>query len=265
MRHSLASGQDRARSALLVAAIHVALGYALLSGMGVAPSPAELKPPLALLDLTEEPEPPAEPMQPEAAPKPTDKPKDPEGAAAPPALKNTPTEVVAPPPAVKLPIPPPLPAAPLPGTGAAANPGAAPIPGPGTGRGGVGDGLGSGQSGDGAGGGGGGGYANLAEYRSGQIDLRDVPPTILARNPQGLVRFSLLIEPDGRASDCRITRSSGYRDLDRATCAAAVRRLRYFPARDRSGRPFASWAPGEQEWFMRPGQDRWIDPIEVRD
>jgi protein TonB len=265
MRHSLASPTDRARSLVLVAAIHGVIGYGLLTGLGVMPAPPLPQEALALIDIVPEPEPPATPMLPEAAPKKTERPKDPEGAAAPPALKNTPTPVVAPPPQVKLPPPEPIPASPLPGTGSAANPGAAPVPGPGTGRGGEGEGLGSGRFGDGTGGGGGGGFGAPVRFRSGSIEWRDVPDRVLAQQPRGTVRFRMLVGRDGRVRDCRVTGSSGYPGLDSATCAAAIRRLRWHPARDTAGRPIEAWVPGSNEWIPRPGADRWQEVEEIRD
>nr|WP_314446640.1 energy transducer TonB [uncultured Sphingomonas sp.] len=266
MRRHLATPADRARSVALAAAIHLALGYALLTGLGVTPAPAHLAEPLTLLDINDEPasEPPAVPMLPEPAPKPTERARDPEGAAAPPARLNTPTPVVAPPPEVKLPVPPPLPSSPIAGAGSAPNPGAAPVDGPGTGRGGEGDGLGAGRFGNGAGGGGGGGVAQGPDYVSGDILERDAPRGLELTRPRR-VSFRLLIGRDGGILDCRITRSSGIGALDQATCASAVRRLRFRPARDTAGRPAEAWTPGNFEWLPRPGVDRWVDPVEVRD
>lgn len=264
MRRQLVSPADRARSVGLAALIHVGIAYALLTGLGVTPTPAKLAEPLTLLDIDEkDPEPPAAPMFPEAAPKPTERAKDPEGAAAPPALKNTPTPVVAPPPVVRLPVPPPLPAAPVPGTGTEPNPGAAPVDGPGTGRGGEGDGLGAGRFGDGTGGGGGGGVAQEPEYVSGDI-LNSDKPRGLDLGRTRFVRFRVLIGRNGRIQDCRILRASGIPLLDQATCDAARRRLRYSPARDTAGRPVEGWSYGEQTWNWAPGADRWVDPVEER-
>lgn len=266
MRRPLASPADRARSAALVVVIHAGLAYALLTGLGVAPTPAKLAEPLTLLDFDDlpEPEPPAVPMLPEVAPKPTERAKDPEGAAAPPALKNTPTPVVAPPPEIRLPVPPPLPASPIAGTGTAPNPGAAPVDGPGTGRGGEGEGLGAGRFGDGTGGGGGGGVATGPDYVSGDILERDAPRGLELTRPRR-VSFRLLIGRDGSIRDCRISRSSGLPVLDDVTCTSARRRLRFRPARDTAGRPIEAWTPGNFEWLPRPGVDRWVDPVEVRD
>jgi protein TonB len=253
MRRNLHDRRDSARSLLIVVVVHVGLGWALLSGLGVTPVPAPLQEPLALIDLRDTPPPPpVVPMKPEQAPKRTEKPKDPEGAAAPPALRNTPTPVVAPKPVVVLPPPVPLPAAPVAGQGTAPAAGAAPTPGPGTGRGGTGNGLGSGLSGDGTGGGGGGGEAAGPEYLGGSIDWSDLPPEVRAQRPRGRVVFRLRVSRFGRLTDCRIVRSSGNSALDRATCQAALRRLRFGPALDRSGRPLDGWSEdSEHVWHRR--------------
>lgn len=265
MRRPLATPRDRARSAAIAGAVHVVLGYALLTGLGVTPVPVLPEAPPALIDLAPPPpDPPAVPMTPETAPTPTERPKDPEGAAAPPALRNTPTPVVAPPPVVRLPVPPPLPAAPIAGTGSAAVAGAAPTPGPGTGRGGEGEGLGSGRFGDGTGGGGGGGVASGPRYVSGEIREGDGPPGLDLSRPTR-VGFRLLIDAGGRARECRVTRSSGISALDAATCRAALRRLRWAPARNTAGRPIEAWAMGQNEWLPRAGADRWVEAEEVRD
>lgn len=264
MRRSLHDRRDSARSAAIVGAIHLALGWALLTGLGVTPRPPVLDQPLALIDLTDEPDPPPPvvPMVPERTPKPTRKPKDPEGAAAPPDLRNTPTEVVAPKPPVVLPVPPPLPAAPVAGQGTAPAAGAAPVPGPGSGRGGIGNGLGSGLSGTGTGGGGGGGVAEDPEYSRGAIGLGDLPPFMRGRDLSGLVVFRVLVGRDGRPRNCRVIRSSGDPRLDSVTCAAALRRLRFDPARDTAGRLVEAWAQAEHEWSVRARPpDRWVDPV----
>lgn len=256
MRRSLSTPRDRFRSGLIAAAVNLGLGWAVITGLGVAPMVADkTSDALALIDVPPTPDEakePASPMVPEVAPEATERPKDPEGAAAPPALKNTPTPVVAPPPLIRLPVPTPLPASPLPGTGSASSPGAAPVPGPGTGRGGEGEGLGSGRSGDGTGGGGGGGLAASGPfYRSGDILVRDAPPGLVLDRSRR-VNFRMLVGLNGRVIECRITGSSGIPELDSATCAAAIRRLRWRPAIDRSGRQVEAWAPGGYTWHPAP-------------
>lgn len=252
---------------LIVGALHAALAYGFLTGLGVE-IVREVEEPLALINLadTAPPPEPATPMLPEKAPEPTARPKDPEGAAAPPAIRNTPTPLVAPPPEVRLPVQTPIPAAPVAGQGSASAAGAAPVPGPGTGRGGIGDGLGSGRFGDGTGGGGGGGVAEPTSYWRGEIRRSDYPAEAVANRWEGRVTMRLVVDPQGRVADCRVTRSSGYRSLDAATCRLAVRRLRYRPARNSAGRPVSDVTVASHHWIMGPpAADQWYDAEEVRD
>lgn len=249
MRASLTDRNDRLRSAALATAINLAIGYAIVRGLGVPIVPVT-QDALKLFNLTNvtPPPPPIVPPPPEKSRSEIRKPKDSEGAAAPPAKKNTPTEIAAP--KTILPPPPPIRAAPVAGQGSAPKAGAATIDGPGTGRGGVGNGLGSGLSGDGTGGGGGGGAVSDAEQIAGSIGDQDYPKAALVDRAQGIVRFAFTVLPDGRIGNCRITRGSGNRALDATTCRLALQRFRFRPARDTAGRPIASEEEGEQEWRL---------------
>jgi len=64
--------------------------------------------------------------------------------------------------------------------------------------------------------------------------------------------FLISILPTGRVRDCVVTRSSGHRDLDAATCPLLERSLRYRPARDANGRPIAETIRGQQDWQLGP-------------
>lgn len=254
-----AEPRDRVKSMLGVVVIHALVGLALLRGLGVTVHPAARSIPQLIDVALIPPPPPAIPAQPDTQTEEKPRPEDPEGAASPANLKNTPTEVVAPEPVIQLPVPPPIPVAPVAGQGSAPAAGAAPFPGPGTGAGGVGNGLGSGLYGNGTGGGGGGRGAK-ARYLSGGIDPDDYPRSAIQRRAQGktFVRFTVL--PNGRVRDCRVTRSSGHRDLDAATCPLLERRLRYRPARDATGQPIAAAIDGQQDWELGPDTIREIEP-----
>jgi len=245
--------RNRARSAAAVAAVHALIGYLLIAGLGVN-VPDVVREQLKMLDFRENPPPPPVPMEPEKVKKTKKaKPKDPEGAAAPANIKNTPTEIVVPPPKVVLPPPPPIPAAPVAGQGSAPAAGAALVPGPGTGRGGQGTGLGSGAQGNGTGGGGGGmGAAVHARWLSGEIDPDDYPSSAVRSRSVGTVGLRFVVAPDGRISDCAVTRSSGSPVLDATTCRLIKRRFRYRPARDGTGRPIAEEIRGEHDWELGP-------------
>lgn len=52
---------------------------------------------------------------------------------------------------------------------------------------------------------------------------------------EGVTRFTLTIGTDGRVSDCRITGSSGHDELDAATCRLIAKRARFEPARNGDG------------------------------
>ncbi|MFL6845101.1 MAG: energy transducer TonB [Allosphingosinicella sp.] len=256
--------RDRLRSAVIVALFHALALYVLLTGLGAGPLKA-VPDALKLFNVADvPPPPPARPARPDVEKKTRKaRPKNAEGAASPANLRNTPTEIMAPPPEIRLPVPPPLPAAPAPGQGSAPAAGAANVPGTGTGAGGVGNGLGSGRFGNGTGGGGGGGRPTHARWLSGGIRSSDYPEGAYRAHVGGTVHLKFTVAPDGRVSDCAVTRSSGSRELDAVTCRLIVKRFRYRPARDAEGRPIAETVLGEHEWEVAPQPpDRWEEPVE---
>ena len=241
---------DRLKSALAVAAIHALIGFALLRGLGVSLPPA-LRDAQQLIAVTLDVPPPQVPAPPDTEDRAVAKPKNAEGSASPANRKDTPTEVVVPPPEIRLPPPPSIATAPIAGQGNAPAAGAVVLPGPGTGAGGVGTGLGSGLYGDGTGGGGGGRGVG-ARYLRGGIDPQDYPRRAVERRAQGTTFLRFTVLPNGRVRDCVVTRSSGHRDLDAATCPLLERNLRYRPARDATGRPVAETVRGQQDWELGP-------------
>jgi protein TonB len=237
--------RPRIVSGLSVAMVHALLFYMLINGFGgriVATVGERLK----LIDIVElPPPPPAKPAPPRKGNTHKARTPNPEGAASPKNLRDTPVEIVAPPP--QLDLPPPLPAAPAAGEGRVTAAGAADTPGPGTGSGGIGAGTGSGEYGSGTGGGG-GGMAVHARWIAGRIKDSDYPAAALDAGASGTVYLRFIVQPNGRVTDCRITRSSGRADLDITTCRLIEGRFRYRPARDVTGRPIAEMIRGEQHW-----------------
>ncbi len=221
----------RPLAALAVVLLHAALLALLLRPILLpAPPPAET---MILVDVPPPPPPPPPAEQP-APPKP-------EAAAAPPAPRKRPRPVAAPTP----PAPTPTPVAQAPSDGAETASGAA-AAGPGTGASGMGTGSGSGGSGPG------GGSATRPRWQSGRIDRRDYPADASRARITGSVTATLDIAPDGRVSDCRITRSSGNASLDRTTCTLIEQRFRFEPARDTEGKPVAGVAGWRQDWWLEP-------------
>ena len=242
---------DRLKSALAVAAIHALIGFALLRGLGVSIEPVVDEAQQLIAVTLDDPPPPSIPPPPDTEDRAVARPKDAEGAASPANRKDTPTQVVVPPPEIRLPPPPSIATAPIAGQGSAAAAGAAVLPGPGTGAGGIGTGLGSGLYGNGTGGGG-GGRGVSARFLSGGIAPRDYPRRAVERRAQGTTYLRFTVLPDGRVRNCVVTRSSGHRDLDAATCPLLERNLRYRPARDATGRAIAETIRGQQDWELGP-------------
>ncbi|HEY0314396.1 MAG TPA: energy transducer TonB [Allosphingosinicella sp.] len=251
MRIDVANRRERVTAAVGMVALEALLGYALITGLRVAHG---VGPPDVLRILNLAPlAPPPPPKRPKPPP-PKEHTKSPEGTAAPPDLRATPTEIVRPPPPpILFPPPPPVAAAPIAGLGAAPSAGAAPVPGPGTGAGGQGNGTGSGLGGNGTGSGGGAGRGSAPRQIHGRIKDRDYPESAKAAGAQGVVwvRYTVLVT--GRATNCRVLRTSGNAAIDETTCRLIQDRFRYKPAKDERGRPVQADLVEKHEFIMREG------------
>jgi protein TonB len=82
----------------------------------------------------------------------------------------------------------------------------------------------------------------------------DYPPAALAIPAEGRVAFVLTIGPDGRVSECTVTRSSGSIALDAATCRIMRSRGRFTPAMDRHGNPAIATIAQEVVWKLPYGR-----------
>jgi len=239
MQRSLLNRRDRAGAIAGVVLVHAGILLALLNASERISLDQPQEPrPIETFDVVELPPPPpiVEEVPQERSPRE-------EGAAAPPNIESKATPVVAPPPVVRLPNPPPVVASETPAQGTQPTQGAAPVPGPGTGAGGVGTGTGSGGSGSGPGGGGVSGRATRPSViPSTTLTGRDYPPAVLRAWPRGTRIFvAVRVQVDGRATNCRVDRSSGNRVVDEWTCRLVEERVRFRPAVDDNGRPYVSW------------------------
>jgi len=228
--------QQRLGSASLTALVTAALGYAFIAGLGVS-VPHVASEALVAFAVTPPPPPPPKP-----APRHDTRH---EGAAAPANLKSKATAVVAPPPAVPITPPPLINLAPKPDVGAQTTTGAAPVPGPGTGAGGQGNGTGSGGSGNGKGAG-----DTPPRQIAGKLSTRDLPPGIKQPGRGGTVSVLYVVTPQGRATDCQVTHSSGDAELDALTCRLIEQRFRFDPSRHADGRPVESMVEEDHTWVF---------------
>ena len=64
------------------------------------------------------------------------------------------------------------------------------------------------------------------------------------------VILALSISPEGRATACRIHRSSGLPDTDAVTCRLAMERLRFKPATNAVGDPVTATFYWQQKFFF---------------
>lgn len=82
------------------------------------------------------------------------------------------------------------------------------------------------------------------------VSRDDYPAAAVGTRAQGLVRFTLTIDPGGRVIGCVITQSSGSSVLDSATCNIMRRRARYAPAMDANGNPVAGTIDQQLAWKL---------------
>ena len=239
MYRGTAETSERAKAIAGVLLVHAVLGAVILSGLTVTTVTRAVDRLRTFEIIEPPPPPPVPPPPPPPSPRP-EQAREPEGA---PAVKATPAPVVIPPPKVVIPDRPKVVAAKVPGTGNASSAGAAQA---GTGSGAGGTGSGSGGGGTGGTGNGGGGETPALLLT--KIPHRDYRAIAGQRLPQGRATMAMRINPDGRASNCRIARSSGDATVDGSLCSLAERRLRFRPALDRAGRPISQYIVYTATW-----------------
>lgn len=199
---------NRIAALIIVALLHVALGYALVTGLAFEGTRALIKK-LTTVDIKEEvkkEEPPPPPPKKDTAPPPIVAPPVRINVAT--APSNITTVATPPPPAPVAYVAPPAPAAAPPpppprGPDKAASPKGNP-----------------------------GGWANSNDY----------PTRALREEKEGVTRFRVTVGADGRVTSCDVTGSSGSPELDSTTCSLVTRRGRFNPAQQ-DGSPVAgSWS-----------------------
>ena len=222
--------RERAYALAAVAAVQFAFGIVLLSGFRVSiTSTPDVVQRLIEVALPKPPPPPRPPMvtrkvahrtssAPKAEPKPLGGSPGPRPAHAPPSV----APVVAVHPTV-------APSGGGSGTGPA-----------------LGSGAGGGAGGQGYGADEGGGDL---EHIAGEIQLSDYPPELGRAGIGGRVSVTFTVQPNGRASGCRVTRSSRVPQLDALTCRIIEQRFRFRPSTDRYGRPVADEVDWDHDWI----------------
>lgn len=78
----------------------------------------------------------------------------------------------------------------------------------------------------------------------------DYPTRALREEREGTTSFRVTVGPDGRVTSCDITSSSGSDDLDAATCSNVQRRARFNPATDGEGQPTTGSYSNRVRWVI---------------
>ena len=200
---------NRVVAIIIVALIHIALGYALITGLAYN-AVQQVVERVTTIDIEEPPPPEEEPPPPppeevpDTPPPPVAPPPPINIAPAPPPIR---TQTTIPPPAPpRLVIPPPAPPAPPP-----------PPPAPSKAQG----ATPKGQR----------GWASRIQ--------NNYPRRAEREGIEGVVGMSVTVGPNGRVSACSVTRSSGSSDLDSAACDGMMRYARYNPALNAAGDPIS--------------------------
>jgi len=217
MAYQLLDNRNRAVGMAVAIAVN-ALLFALLLTLSRDVAPALLRTPgLATFDVRLAPPPPPPPET------------RPAGASAPPSRGATKAPS---PPNPPRPLPSPTPAQPAVDAGSQMASGAGAAAGSGAGRGGEGSGTGAGGAGTGN-----GSAATPPVHIAGVLTDADYARSGVPRGASGTVLISFRVRSDGSVDRCATVRSSGYPQIDRATCRLVEQRFRFRPARDASGRP----------------------------
>lgn len=203
---------NRLTALIIVAAIHVFVGYALVTGLAYSAAQQIIKK-VTTVDIKKEeekkPPPPPPPKPKDVPPPPVAPPVKINVAVTPPQIQ---TVVTPPPPAPPIVLPPP-PAAPPPPRFSPT--GAVPRGNPGS-----------------------------------WVTTDDYPSRALREGATGTTGFRLSVGPDGRANGCEITSSSGNAELDAATCKYAQSRARFTPAKDGEGQPTSGSYTSRVRWVI---------------
>lgn len=194
----------------IVVLLHVAVGYALVSGLAInviKKAATDLK----VVDIKDQPPPPEQ------------KPPPP-----PPEQKVEPPPIVAPPPIVQTNLaPPPIVAPPSPPTPAPViTPAAPPAPPPPR------ISQAAGAKGD------------PAQW----ITNDDYPPGAMREGKEGVSRISWTVNTQGKVENCQVTQSSGTPELDETACRLITRRGKYSPAKDQNGQPMSTTQSRAVRW-----------------
>ena len=209
---------NRTVAIIIVAILHVLLGYALVTGLAysaIKKAAEDLK----TFDVEDEPPPPPD----EPPPPPEDIPQvEPPPMAPPPMVRSTVSQNTVQTSVIPNPAP-----APIPLPTRIAPPPPLPPPAPRVSQ-----------------------AAKAKGSLPGLFSTDDYPGDAIRSEQQGTTAVRLTIDGSGRVSGCSVTSSSGSRSLDDATCRIIRSRARYTPAKDQAGSPISDTDSVRIRWVL---------------
>jgi protein TonB len=193
---------NRVIAIILVALIHIAVGYAMVTGLAYQAYKKAIER-VTTVNVNEPPPPPPKtppPPPPTNAPPPPVAPPPPISiSVAPPPIQTQPN--IPPPAPIQLQVPPPAPVPPPPAPSKAR------------------------------------GATPKNQQRWTQRIMDNYPPRSLSEGKEGTVGVRVTIGTNGRVASCTVTSSSGTSDLDRGACDGLQRYAEFNPALDSAGNP----------------------------
>lgn len=82
------------------------------------------------------------------------------------------------------------------------------------------------------------------------VTASDYPSDMLRKRQPGLVEFRLMIDVNGKATDCHIQQSTNPDGFDDVVCDALMRRATFEPALDKHGQPMPSYYRNRVRFHM---------------
>jgi len=82
------------------------------------------------------------------------------------------------------------------------------------------------------------------------VTNNDYPTRALRENRSGVTGFRLTVGADGRPTGCDITASSGSPDLDSTACSLLMRRAKFQPGQDSDGNPTGGVYSSRFRWVI---------------
>lgn len=89
------------------------------------------------------------------------------------------------------------------------------------------------------------------------------PKRALAAGEQGLVGFTIRLDKAGHPTNCEVTHSSGYRELDDETCQLMLIHGVFNPVKDGDGNKTNQVAEGVVNWRIPGAAKNTVAPVKV--